>query len=420
MGEIPQRNPQSFLSYPFKCPLRFGYDDAECQAGGSTVVQFKKRATNERATRVQHGFERMVNRAVRSFDASMGKLRLGGRKAPYDDLQYEFKGGPCETLRRKHYDKSMRLLWKAEEHSPYLSFKDCTDAERSLLDQATRSLTDEEKAARARLSTPEFKALLNREYTQREKQAIVNILSAIGHGEAYAWLVSAELLSDVRSTGGRAALTMQVVEEAKHFVVLRELLLAFDVPVPRQSIWEYMFMEQVIKAKGFEKFFGMNVLVEGIALSLFGQLSHLPGLDILRLFHLDESRHTALPGNYFKEFPMSAWQRHNPRAIYKRLRMILPALAIAPHLEADMAELGFDAFEFGGSVLRKMSWLAKRNGFTLPLPRPILLGMLNAVFNIYCKATREGHSYRDFMSAEATQGRVELEVEKEIFAGLPA
>lgn len=52
------------------------------------------------------------------------------------------------------------------------------------------------------------------------------MLSAIGHGEAYAWLVSAELLGHVKSTGARAALTMQVLEEAKHFVVLRELLRA--------------------------------------------------------------------------------------------------------------------------------------------------------------------------------------------------
>jgi hypothetical protein len=54
-------------------------------------------------------------------------------------------------------------------------------------------------------------------------------------------------------------------------------------------------LERVLKARGVEKLFGMNVLVEGIALGLFGMLSHLPGLELLRLFHLDESRHTGLP-----------------------------------------------------------------------------------------------------------------------------
>ena len=51
--------------------------------------------------------------------------------------------------------------------------------------------------------------------------------------EAYAWLVSASLLTQVQSTGAKAAVTMQVMEEAKHFVVLRELIQAFGVDVPR-------------------------------------------------------------------------------------------------------------------------------------------------------------------------------------------
>ncbi len=359
--------------------------------------------------------ERVANRAIRALDLAAEISHLGGRKANYDDYRYEFIGGPGETLRRKHYDRSLRLLWKSEEHAPHLGFRDCSDGERELLDMATRALTPAEKKARNRLAKPEFKALLDREYTTREKQAIVNILSAIGHGEAYAWLVSAELLGEVKSTGARAALTMQVMEEAKHFVVLRELLQAFDVPIPRQSAWEYMFLEGVAKAPGLEKFFGMNVAVEGIALSLFGMMSHLPGLEVLRLFHLDESRHTGLPMNYFREFPMSAWQRHNPRARLRRFRLILPALAIIPYLEEDLAELGIDAFEFGGSVLKKISLLAERAGFFLPVPRAQLLELINAGFNAYCTATRDGHEFRTFTTAETTRGRREQAVEREIF-----
>src|SRR5690606_15778593 len=166
------------------------------------------------------------------------------------------------TLRKKHYDKSLRLLWKAEDHAPFLGFRDCTAVEKQLHDMALRAMNDEERAQVSRLSTAEYKALLDREYTRREKEAIVSVLSAIGHGEAYAWLVSAQLLAEVKSTGARAALTMQVLEEAKHFLVLRELVRAFDVPIPRLSAPEYLMLEQVLKAKGTEKLFGMNVLVE--------------------------------------------------------------------------------------------------------------------------------------------------------------
>ncbi len=208
---------------------------------------------------------------------------------------------------------------------------------------------------------------------------------------------------------------MQVFEEAKHFVVLRELLQAFDVPIRRQSAWEYLLLENVHKAEGLEKFFGMNVLVEGIALSLFGLLSTYPGLEVLRRFHLDESRHTALPTNYLREFPLSRWEGLNPIARLRRLKLVLPALALIPHLEEELAVLGVDAFEFGGSVLRKLITLSERNGFLLPIPGSVLLPTLNALFNGYCKLTRPDHIYRDFMTAETTRGAAEREVELEVF-----
>lgn len=383
-------------------------------------MEFKTIAVNKRVAERNARIEKAANRIVRSYDGLKSALRVGGRKANYDDLNFEFRGGPADSIRKKHYDKSLRLLWKSEEHSPHLDFKDATAAEKSLFDMAVRSMTDEEKAARERLTLPEFKEMLNREYTLAQKQAIVNILAAIAHGEAYAWLVSAELLNQVESTGGRTALTMQVLEEAKHFVVLRELLLAFDVPVRRQSAWEYLLLESVFKAKGLEKFFGMNVLVEGIALGLFGQMSTMPGLEVLRLFHLDEARHTALPSNYFREFPMTRWQKLRPAAQLRRLKMVLPALPLIPFLEEDLAVLGYDALDFGGSVLRKVTALADHTGFALPLPRPVLLKLLDGLFNAYAKATREDHIPRSFIESEATVGDEELEVERKVFATMNA
>ncbi len=379
-------------------------------------MDFQKVQTSKRAARIERRVERILNRLVRSSDRLMARGGLGGRKANYDDVHYEFIGGPAERIRKRHYDKSLRHLWKAEDKAPFLSFKDCTREEQSLLGMALRNLTEDEKMARQRIAMPEYKALLDSEYSPREKQAIVNVLSAIGHGEAYAWLVSAELLGEVQSTGARTALTMQVFEEAKHFVVLRELLQAFDVPVPSQSAWEYLFLEGVYKADGLEKFFGMNVAVEGIALSLFGMMSHLPGLEVLRLFHLDESRHTALPTSYFDEFPMSLREKHSPVARWRRLKMILPALMLIIHLEEDLAELGIDAFEFGGSVLRKISFLAERSGFFMLVPRSVLLPVLNEAFNGYCRLTREGHQAQAYMKSDSTVGNAERAVEAAIFA----
>ncbi len=382
-------------------------------------MKFNRIQINPKTTQNNRRIERLFNGVIRRVDGTRTRLHMGGRKAPYNDSSYEFIGGPSDRLRKRHYDKSLRHLWKAEEHAPWSSFQDCTKKERQLLEMANQSLNAEEKQFVDQMRTENYKALINKEYTQEQKQAIVNVLSMIGHGEAYAWLVSAEVLNEVKSTGARAALTMQVLEEAKHFVVLRELIQAFDCPIPRLCIWEYILLERTFKSKGLEKFFGMNVVVESFALSLFGMLSHLPGLEILRLFHLDESRHTALPKNYFEEFPMTYWQSRSPRAQLHRLSLVLPALPVLSWIEADLAELGIDAFEFGGSMARKIMVLSNRVGFKVGVTPAQFEALLDFLFNLYCSQSRPNHVKRKFMKAETTKGEHELAIERDIFDAGP-
>jgi hypothetical protein len=365
---------------------------------------------NHRAAEINQMVEGGVNFLLRAVD------RVRGRAANYDDERYEFVGGASDELRRKHYDKSLRLLWKAERAAPWSTFRDATEAERELDSAATRGMSQAEREVRERITSAEFRRLLQDTYTPAQRRALVKILSAIGHGEAYAWLVSASLMPDVKSTGARAALTMQVLEEAKHFVVMRELVEAFGEPVPRQSAWEYLLLEKTLRARGFDKFFGMNVLVETIALTIFGMLEPLPGMEVLRLFHLDESRHTALPTNYFKEYPLSEKLKKSGLGRTRRLLMALPALPLVLYLEPELAELGIDAFDFAGSILRKVGILSVRAGFIDQGRADAQSAFFNKVFNRYCEMTRPGHVFKDFMSAETTKGAAASNVEKEIFA----
>jgi len=378
-------------------------------------MEIKKIAVNESAQKINESVEASLNTLVRTFDNVLGALHLGGRKADYDDTNYEFVGGANDELRKKHYDKSLRLLWKAEQHASWSTFHDLSRDEELLMKMAEDALNEGEKREVERIKTAEFKALLDREYTPAQKQAIVNILSLIGHGEAYAWLVSNEVLRDVKSTGAKAALTMQVLEEAKHFVVLRELIMAFGVEIPRLPVYEYMMLEGTLKSKGLEKFFGMNVLVEGIALSIFGALSKFPGLEVLQMFHLDESRHCALPTNYLKTQPLTWFEKNNPVSTVKRFLMVLPAIPLAMKMEKDFAELGIDVFEFGGSLVRKVINLAYRVGFHLPMPQQNMKAFVNYMFNAYCSATRENHRFTEFLESESTLGEAELAVEREVF-----
>ena len=372
---------------------------------------------NATAARVHETLERTVNAAVRTWDRFARPLGLGVRISNYDDLSYAFEGGVGDKLRKKHYDKSLRLLWKAEQHAPFTSFRDCTRDERAMMQLAEQGMTKLEKRELKRIRSEEYRQQLKELYTPEQRQAIVNILSLIGHGEAYAWIISNQLLGQVKSTGGRAALTMQVLEEAKHFVVLREVLEAFDCENPRMQAWEYILLENIVRAKGVEKFFGMNVVVEGVALSLFGLMGHsFPGLEFLKMFHLDESRHTGLPHSYFEEFPMTTWQKINPVAMNIRMATVAPLIPLIFNVEKDFAVLGLDVFEFAGSVLRKIAHLTNRVGFYLPVPTPVLLWEINLILNAYCYLTRPGHSFRNFITAETTSGDEMLKVEAEAFA----
>lgn len=373
-------------------------------------MELHRLPVNARAARVNDAVERLASFAVRTLD------RVRGRAAGYDDERYEFVGGARDELRKKHYDKSLRLLWKAEARAPWSSFRDCTDDERALADMAARGMSEAERAERRRIASAEFRRLLDESYTPAQKRALVKVLSAIGHGEAYAWLVSATLLTEVKSTGGKAALTMQVLEEAKHFVVMRELAQAFGVPIPRQSAWEYLLLEGTLRAKGLDKFFGMNVLVETIALSIFGMVAEYPGLEVLQMFHLDESRHTALPVNYFLEFPMSDRERSSALGRMRRLVMALPAIPLVLYLEPELAELGIDAFDFAGSILRKSARLSVRAGFLTEEQAEKQNAFFNGVFNAYCRLTRPNHTLKNFMEADTSRGEAVKRTEREIFA----
>src|SRR5690606_23422354 len=122
------------------------------------------------------------------------------------------------------------------------------------------------------------------------------------------------------------------------------------------------------------------------------------------------------PQNYFKEFPMTRRQQTNRRARRRRLGMALPTLPLVLLLEEDLAVLGIDAFEFAGSVMRKVSQLSERAGFLMPSPPDVMLGRFNAIFNAYCRLTRPGHQHRDFMTADTSRDAVVARVEHDVFA----
>ncbi len=87
------------------------------------------------------------------------------------------------------------------------------------------------------------------------------------------------------------------------------------------------------------------------------------------------------------------------------------------HREPERAELGREAYEFGGSVVKKSGGRAYRKGFYLPMPRWALLLGLDAVFNGWCAVTREQHSWTDFTGFDSTKNELLRSVERTVFFG---
>ena len=113
-------------------------------------MEFRKKTVNPAAQRANATIEEYLNFAVRSMD------KIFGRKADYDDEHYEFVGGANDELRKKHYDKSLRLLWKAGQHAEWSTFNDCTKEEELLNQMATGSLNAAEKKQVSRMKSAEF------------------------------------------------------------------------------------------------------------------------------------------------------------------------------------------------------------------------------------------------------------------------
>jgi len=345
-------------------------------------VQVVQVETHPAAVLLAKALEGALNRLIAPRRQSAGSTEAGR----YGDQLHLFLTRPDLVQRQPG-----QLDPRQSEHRQSIRF------EIKLLSMAERMLSAEERAIRQHMRSVEFRQYLNRQYTHNQKQALVNLLTLIGHGEAYAWMMAGQLAQDIRSKGGRTALSRQALEEAKHFVMMREIIRAFECPVPRLNAWEYILLEKTANASGLEKMFGLNVVVESVALSLFGLLNKLPGLELLGLFLRDEARHTALPINYFREFPLSRWEKLNPVKRMRRLLMVAPALGVLWNMEADLAEIGIDACDFGGSLLHKILKLAERAGFYGILPAGRLEELVNQLFNAYCRVTRSRHEAKDFM-----------------------
>ena len=346
---------------------------------------------------------------LKQVDAFILELfRKHKRVLEYDDSTAEFYGGAAATLTRRNYEKGLGNIWKAECVAPSLGIKDATKKDK-------QKIADTQEIDELLALIPDFKQAIHDNFYDDERKALARILSVILHGEVYALAVSASLIGEVQGTGAKLGLAMQTMEEAKHFIVMREIVRAIDKVYP-QNLGEFLALERILAAAPMDRLFGMNLVAESIALTFFGVFSNYPGLeDILPFFHKDEARHSAFPKSYTQEFPLD--KKHKTfRAKQRRTNLVLPLLWMITTLKEDADVLGIDIFDFGGKIIDKVGKLSVQCDMETVFPRGDLIRVYNVVFNAYMKKTDPEHykgfvDYGDYSGYKLKEGMKEREID---------
>lgn len=137
----------------------------------------------------------------------------------------------------------------------------------------------------------------------RVRGALLEVLSALLWGELAAWSISADLALAIDDVDAKMAATGQVFDEARHFTVLRDYVLALakahGASVPRLGGVVRRLLRKVLEADTLaKKLIGMQLLFETNAVVIFrrlGESKQCPILaELMPYFERDESRHVGL------------------------------------------------------------------------------------------------------------------------------
>ncbi len=342
-------------------------------------------------------FTRAGGGVARLYRANEGRLRRRFEKRSpmnYDDRTATFHGGDMARLLGRNYEKALRNLWKAEIVAPYLGIHDASTVEKA----ARQSDGGELSAMLESATSDSVRRELAERFSPEERRALWRIISLIVHGEAYALYTSASLLPVVEGTGAKLGMAMQVMEEAKHFLVLRAMVTTVGELHPATDSARIL-LDNIASQEPYAKLFGMNVIVESVATSIFSRFADYPGLcHILPHFHRDEARHCGFAKSYADAGGVPASVTRSMSERRRRMRLIVPALPVIFDYKADFETLGYDVFEFFGKFLSKVTRLAEDARLPLHLPRTELLARLNLLANawVYHFEPERWTGYRDY------------------------
>jgi hypothetical protein len=200
-----------------------------------------------------------------------------------------------------------------------------------------------------------------------KREALGHVFAVLLWGELAAWNIAADLARVLPDVEAKMAATGQVFDEARHFRVLRDYLERAKVPLAPLNPFGRRVLARILETESpLQKLYGMQLLVENLALAIFKRLEETriePVLtELLTYIERDESRHVALGVLYLPTLLRTTTRAE--RAKNWAFNMELFSLLIAggilldPHfqkVELDHRELGLGSFRLHRQVVRNMA-----------------------------------------------------------------
>lgn len=198
------------------------------------------------------------------------------------------------------------------------------------------------------------------------RDAAMEVLSVLLWGEFAAWVISADLAQRLEDVDAKMAATSQAHDEARHFYVLRDYVLAVGGQVPRLKGLSRRLLLRVLKTGSVaEKVVGMQLLVESNALAIFRALVKArvePVLsELLPYYERDEGRHVGLGVMYLPrvlarmgtlaKIKLALFQA---RCVWLLMCAGLPVRSQFEALGMDLREIAARTVEIQDSVLAEM------------------------------------------------------------------
>ncbi len=193
---------------------------------------------------------------------------------------------------------------------------------------------------------------------ERQRKALERVFTIILWGELAAWKISAQLADRLVPLEAKMAATSQAMDEARHFYVMHDYLVALGFKPGRLDRAPQALLDLVLDTDDLAaKLMGMQLMIETIALGLFQAVREAkvePVLtELLRYYERDEARHVGLGMQFLPTLLAAMSRREGVRLVTFQIRLMYWALTELQLVRDDFVTLGVDPRQIIDSVRKK-------------------------------------------------------------------